>query len=650
MLASLLTLTLLACAKPTAAPVSAQAAGPPPGVSVRDDGVVRIEAAPVPDPALTERLSQYLQVRYASAQGLGPGAERMAVLTRFGETSQVHIVDHPLGARTQVTFRDEPIGGAIWTPDGDLLFSADTGGDEQYQLLRFDLETGRTDMITDGQSRNGDGLFSHAGDRLAFSSTARNGKDRDIWLSDARDPGTAELLVEATGSWSPTAWSPDDERLVLTDYVSSTEARLLLVHVASGQLDVLTEGVEAFHGNSTFGPDGDTLYVVSDRDGAYRRLWQVDLAAGTWRSLTDDVDWNVEGLALAPSGGALLFTINQEGWSTLHRLDLDTGTHSPIEGIPAGIIRGLDFARDADVASFTLSRPTAPSDAWSLELATGELTQWTQSEVGGLDTERFIEPELVRYQSFDGRQIPAFYYRPPGDGPFPVLIRIHGGPEAQARPRLSSTTQYLATEAGVAVLVPNVRGSNGYGTEYLLLDNGPLREDSVRDIGSLLDWVDSRPELDAGRVGVSGGSYGGYMVLASLVHYSDRLVAGADAVGIANFVTFLENTKAYRRDLRRAEYGDERDPQMRALLEQISPVNRADEIDAPLFVSHGANDPRVPIGEAEQIVAAVREGGHEAWLMVARNEGHGFHKKANRDLYTALWITFFERHLFPDSP
>jgi dipeptidyl aminopeptidase/acylaminoacyl peptidase len=316
-----------------------------------------------------------------------------------------------------------------------------------------------------------------------------------------------------------------------------------------------------------------------------------------------------------------------------------------VESVPRGIIRGLEFARRTETLAFSLMTATRPSDAYTLTVRGERLTRWTESEIGGLHADRFIEPELIHFASFDERQIPAFYFRPRGEGPFPVVVYIHGGPESQARPRFSSLIQYLVVERNIAVLYPNVRGSDGYGKSYLLLDNGFRREDSVRDIGALLDWTAAQGELDEGRVGVLGGSYGGYMVLASLTHFGERIRAGVDIVGISNFVTFLENTREYRRDLRRAEYGDERDPEMRAHLERISPANQADRIQSALFVAHGANDPRVPASEAEQIVEAVRSGGQDVWYMLARNEGHGFRKKENRDTYFALTVLFFEQHL-----
>ncbi len=364
-----------------------------------------------------------------------------------------------------------------------------------------------------------------------------------------------------------------------------------------------------------------------------------------WRALTGDIDWNVERIAISHDRRTLALSTNEDGYSVLRLLDTRTRRLSPVRGAPRGYVRSLTFAPEAPVLGFTVQSATNTGDAYTYDLRRRRTVRWTQSEVGGLDASRFVEPTLERYETFDERQIPAFYYRPEGDGPFPVVVYIHGGPESQARPWFSPLTQYLASEAGIAVVAPNVRGSDGYGKSYLLLDNGTRREDSVRDIGALLDWIEAREELDGERVAVFGGSYGGYMVLASMVHYGDRLRAGVDNVGISNFVTFLENTREYRRDLRRAEYGDERDPEMRAHLARISPVNNVDRMNCALFVAHGANDPRVPASEAEQIVEAVRRNGHDVWYMLARNEGHGFQKKNNRDVYLQLTVMFLMEHL-----
>ena len=344
------------------------------------------------------------------------------------------------------------------------------------------------------------------------------------------------------------------------------------------------------------------------------------------------------------------FVVNAGGQSELYLLDVAKRKHRKADIPPAGAIGGLNFSPDGRRLGMTLNTATTPSDTFVLALGRrpldhGELERWTDSEVGGLDTSKFVTPTLEHYRSFDGLEIPAFVYMPPGDGPHPVIVVIHGGPEGQARPTYSSTYQMWVAKVGAAVIRPNVRGSSGYGKTYVGLDNGRKREDSVKDIGALLEWIAAQDEFDASRIAVYGGSYGGYMVLASAVHYSDKLVAAVDVVGISSFVTFLENTQSYRRDLRRVEYGDERDPSMRAFLESISPMNHLEKIGIPLLVVQGENDPRVPVTESEQLVSALRKDGQSVWYMNALNEGHGYARKENRDVYQQATVMFLREHL-----
>ncbi len=613
--------------------------------------VLQLEGTPEISADLRERLNQYLNTRSAGLVALGDQGDQVWVSTRFGDTAQIHRVDAPGGARVQQTFSREPVSGAWVLRDLDaLLIRSDVGGTERFQVSRLDLQTGRQTLLTDPAYRHSGPLLSWKGDQLAWTSNAHNGTDSLIYLGSPQAMDSDTPLFEATGYWSARAWTRDGSRLVVGRYISATHSELYVHELATGQRTALhPPKVQASVSGGVPSADGSHFYVLSDHQGDFKQLYRVTLQGKrrprpVYEPLSPDIPWNVEGLALSPDGGTLAFTVNEQGWSTLWLLDTATGERTKLGDAPQGLIRGLRFARDAPVLGFTLSSPTAPSDPWTWTAGAG-FTRWVTSEVGGLDTSRFVAPTLIELESFDGTRVPAWYYRPPGDGPFPVVIGIHGGPESQARPRFHSTRQYLLLESGIASVVPNVRGSRGYGRENLLADNGMKREDSVRDIGAVLDWIAEQPELDAGRVAVSGGSYGGYMVLASLIHYSDRLVAGVDVVGISNFLTFLEHTKAYRRDLRRVEYGDERDPQMRAHLAAISPTARAHEIDAALFVAHGANDPRVPVGEALQIVEAVRANGQDVWLMVAHNEGHGFRKKENSDVFRLLQVMFLEEKL-----
>ena len=608
----------------------------------------------VPDiPAdLMARLTQYESTRWASMRSIADDGSSILITTRLGETGQVHRIDHPGAARTQLTFRREPSRSPGYVPGSDrsFLFSGDIGGDEQYQIFRFDMDSGSTTQLTPTGVRHGGWTWSRDGGHITYSSNQRNGKDFDIWMGDARSADGARLLCEGEGYWGAGPWAPDGKSMIAYQYVSRADSRLHLVDIESGKSKRIIGGSRrdtAYYGDVVFGADPDTLLVTSDRDGEFVRLYRVTRKGKRWKwsPLSEDIPWDVEELAITEDGSTLAFTVNEGGYAALYLVDLATDIIKRVDSIPRGLVYGLRFARKAPVLGFTAAGPTRTGDAWTLDTTSGEVTQWTHSEIGGLDSSNFREPELIEYESFDGRKIPAYYYKPEGEGPFPVTIDIHGGPEGQAQPWFSATTQYLLNEAKIAVIVPNVRGSSGYGRSYLALDNGYLREDSVKDIGALLDWVAQRKELDADRVAVQGGSYGGYMVLACLVHYGDRLRAGIDVVGISNFVTFLENTKEYRRDVRRAEYGDERDPKMRAFLESISPLNQVEKIRSALLVGQGANDPRVPQSEADQIVAAVGEQGHDVWYFLAPDEGHGFSKKSNRDLWKRVSTLFLETTL-----
>jgi dipeptidyl aminopeptidase/acylaminoacyl peptidase len=319
--------------------------------------------------------------------------------------------------------------------------------------------------------------------------------------------------------------------------------------------------------------------------------------------------------------------------------------------LPDGEIYSLRFKPTGTQLAFVMNRPTAPSDVYTLDLKNRTFVRWTYSEVSGLDTADFVSPTLIHYPTFDSvdgapRMIPAFYYAPTRfEPPYPVIIMCHGGPASQYIPYFSTTIQFNLNELGIAYIAPNVRGSSGYGKTYKTLDDGYKREDAVKDIGALLDWVEKQPELDASRVAITGGSYGGYMVLASMVHYSDRICCGIDSYGISNFVTFLRTTADYRRQLRREEYGDERDPHMREFMNNISPLSNAHKITKPLFIVQGLNDPRVPVSEAEQIRDAVRNNGVDVWYLLAEDEGHGFSKKENFEFYRKARVLFWKKYL-----
>lgn len=648
-----------------ALPVSAPPSTPPIAPGTADAGATapaasgpHFEGTPPIPVALRDRMQQYLNTRSANLLDVADDGKSVLVATRFGDTAQLHLVGMPGGMRQQLTFGREPVprgrmvpgatGGAKGKPRS-FIYVTDVGGNEQYQIYRLDLDGWRTTRLTDGKSRNVEPVWSDDGRRLAWASTARNGRDFDIWVSDG--VASSALAVQGSGQWEPVDFSKDGKSLLIKEEISIAQTRLYLADLEKKTLVSLTPGDQpSAYRDAVFSADGRSVYVTSDRDGEFVSLYQLDLGKSEWHPLAPGMHWNVEEIALSGDGRTLGFVTNEGGPGRLYLLDTRTRKVRPVPGIPEGIPVGLRFARGTPTLGFSVLGATRTGDAYTYDVQSGTLARWTESEMGGLDPARFVAPVLIEYQSFDGLKVPALYHRPKGPGPFPVLVAIHGGPEGQARPLFSPLIQYLVSEAGIAVLEPNVRGSDGYGKTYLSLDNAQKREDSVKDVGALMDWAGAQPELDAKRLAVMGGSYGGYMVLASLVHFGDRIKAGVDMVGISNFVTFLENTAPYRRDQRRVEYGDERDPVMRAHLVEISPLKHAAEIESALFVAQGANDPRVPVSEAEQIRQAVQKAGHDVWYMLASDEGHGFAKKENRDTFNLLAILFLEEHLGVSSP
>jgi dipeptidyl aminopeptidase/acylaminoacyl peptidase len=616
----------------------------------REAGQLVFDGVPPTSPETAERLNQYLNTRSASLVDWSDQGEAL-ITTRFGDTLQLHTVSGAGAYRRQITFFDEPVksGSFDHRPGAkSVVFPRDTGGGEFYQFYRMDLGTGRTVLLTDGKSRNESLEYNRKGDRIAYVSTRRNAKDFDLYVQDPADPASAKLVKQLEGQWQVWSWSPDDSRLLLQHYISINESTVHVLDLASGELKQLNEkpGKAIAYGAGAFdGPD--SVLLTSDEDSEFLRLVRFNLKTGKVDAVLTSAPWDVSGVYVSRDFKSAAYTLNEGGASALFLGDTKRLQSAKRVKLPAmGTISSVLFDRGSRRLGFSFSGGDATEDLFVVDVKGGTPVRWTFSETGGLNPKTFAAPQLVEFPSFDGRKIPAWYYAAKGtQGPAPVIINIHGGPEAQSLASFSGLAQYFVNELHAAVIYPNVRGSAGYGKSYLRLDNAEKREDSVKDIGALLDWIATRPELDKTRVAVIGGSYGGFMTLASLVKYSDRLRCGVDIVGISHFVTFLEKTEAYRRDLRRAEYGDERDPKMRAILESISPLTNAKAIRKPLFVVQGLNDPRVPVGEAEQIVKTVREQGGEVWYLLAKDEGHGFQKKRNRDAMWQAVSAFFEQTL-----
>ncbi len=612
-----------------------------------------VEGVPPIPSTLAETLRRYTESRAALFADWHPKRREMLIRTRFADTAQVHSVAFPGGDRQQKTFFADTVGAASYDPaDGAFfVFSKDTGGNEFAQNYRLDLADGQITRLTDGASKNSLGVWSKRGDKMVYTSTRRTGKDVDLYEVYPRIPSSDILIAELTGGgWFPLDWSPDDKQILVAEYVSINESYLWLIGVRSDEKTLLTPkgGPKVSYSNAKFAPDGRTLFVQTDKDSEFARLMTLDIETQTLSPLMPDLEWGVEEFALSPDGLQIAFVTNEDGVSVLRLFDTKTSAVTVPENIPAGDLGGLKWHASGEDLAFSVTSARSPSDVYSFSLATHAVSRWTKSETGGLNAEAFQQPELVRWQSFDGRKISGFLTRPDAakfPGKRPVIIVIHGGPESQARPGYLGQSNYYVNELGIALIFPNVRGSVGYGKTFLDLDNGFQREDTYKDIGALLDWIADQPDLDAGRIMVSGGSYGGHMTLAVATLYSGQIACAVDIVGMSNLVTFLENTEGYRRDLRRVEYGDERDPAMREFLERIAPLNNAEKIKKPLFIIQGKNDPRVPASEAIQMRDTVRQNGIPVWFLMADDEGHGFAKKKNIEFQFCATVQFVQEFL-----
>jgi len=611
-----------------------------------------VEAVPPIPASLAETAGQYTENREAFQTDWHPTRREMIIGTRFGNTYQAHIVAMPQGARRQLTFFLEPVYGGSFHPKGGdyVLYTKDVGGGEWFQFFRYDLTTGKSTLLTDGKSRNTSARWSTGGDRIAYVSTRRNNQDTDLWVMDPSDRSTDRMLLQLSGGgWEPQDWSTNDRKILLMEGISVNESYLWLVDAATGEKSEFTPrktDVQIAYGSARFSRDGKGVYVTTDKDSEFQRLAYIDLATKKMEILTPDLSWDVEEFAQSWDGKWIAYLSNEDGVSKLHLMEAATRKEQPVPALPVGIIGGLIWHRNNRDLGFSMTTARDAGDCFSLDVSSGKVERWTNSETA-VNTSGLQDAELIRWKTFDGRTVSGFLYRPPGkfQGKRPVLIEIHGGPEGQSRPGFLWSHNYLLNELGVAIVFPNVRGSTGYGKAFTKLDNGFLREGSYKDINALFDWITAQPELDVNRMTVTGGSYGGHMTLAVSTFYSDRICCSIDVVGPSNLVTFLENTEIYRRDLRRVEYGDERDPKMREFLEKIAPMNNVEKIKKPMMVVAGKNDPRVPVSESDQIVAALKKQGTPVWYVMAKDEGHGFQKKPNQDFEFYATVEFLQRYL-----
>jgi len=602
--------------------------------------------------AIKNDMQRYSESRSASFAAWHPLKKEILISTRFGNVPQLHQVKMPLGDRKQITFFDEPISDASYEPikGNYFLFTKDIGGNEFGQIYRYDMSSGQVTLLTDGgRSQNGGIVWNEKGDQILFASTKRNGTDRDFYSMNPLMPESEKLMIQNVGGgWSIADWSSDNKKLLITQYISANESHYWIADVVSGVKVPLTDTTEKeiSYGQARFSKDEKGIFFETDKGSEFKRLAYMELKTKALNYLTN-IPWDVESFDISKDGTQIVFVTNEAGESKMYQMSTADKKYKLISSIPSGVCGAPSFHNNGQDVAVSVSSARSSADVYVVNLVSGKCIRWTESEMGGIVSDDLGLPKLIKWKSFDNLEVTGFYYPAAKkfSGKRPVIINIHGGPEGQSRPSFLGASNYYMNELGIVMIFPNVRGSTGYGKTFLKMDNGMKREESVQDIGALFNWIAQQPELDASKVMVTGGSYGGYMTLAVATHYNDKIRCALDVVGISNFNTFLKNTESYRRDLRRVEYGDERDSSMYAFLENISPLNNASKITKPMFIVQGGNDPRVPRTEAEQMANKIKSNGGTVWYLEAKDEGHGFRKKTNADFQRMATILFIKNYL-----
>jgi dipeptidyl aminopeptidase/acylaminoacyl peptidase len=612
-----------------------------------------------PIPGDIRKLSEYGEFRPHGLWSWHPVKREMLIRRRLKTTTQAFLVTEPGAAPISITDQTEAIANADFQPTtGDsFLFTRGEGGNEVFQIYRYDFATKDASRLTSGTERSSAARWNRKGDLILYTSQPvdKNNPDRaartTLRAMNPADPKTDKVLATFEGGgWGGFRFSEDDSQIVFLEFVSRNESHIWVMDASGGNKRRVTSASkeeQVSYGGARFSKDGKGLFTTSDRGSEFHRLVYLPLDGGPEKVLTEHIKYEVDSWDLSFDANMIALTTNESGTSVLRFIDIATMKELPRPSLMHGVIGGLEWRKNSTEVGFHITSARSAGDVFSYDVKANKVVRWTNGNNPNLNTNDFAEPKVIKWKSFDGLEISGFHYHPPArfTGKRPVMINIHGGPEAQFRPGFIGRNNYYVSELGIAIIFPNVRGSAGFGKSFLKLDNGFKREDSVKDIGALIDWIKTQPDLDGDRIMVMGGSYGGYMTLACAFHYADRIAAALSTVGISNFVTFLQRTESYRRDLRRTEYGDERDPKMREFMEKIAPLNNVDKITKPLFVVQGLNDPRVPYTEAEQIVKSLKERNRPVWFMLAKDEGHGFAKQPNVNFLFYATVEFAKQTL-----
>src|SRR6266540_1506868 len=593
--------------------------------------------------SLAREVEPYTKLSAYSLAGWNPTKRELWTKSLTSNSSSVFRVESPGDPLQRAIFIPTGVYDIYFEPQGSsLVYVKDTEGNEVFQLYAFNPSNYKSSLLSDGKSRNTEPVWSNRGDFVIYSSNRRNASDTDLYVVKVSDPSSTRLLAQDSGYLKVFDWSPDDNRALYYNWISANESYLYTIDLTTGQKTPLTPksgNAKVANDFAQFSGDGKGIYLTTDRDSEFLRLAYMKLDTKELTYLSEHIKWNIEDFKISPDRKFLAFISNEDGISHLHLLDTANNKEKEIKVPGMGVISNLRWHKNSTDLAFVLSSARSVWDIYSLNIKTEKTERWVKGISEGVDVEKFSEPELIHWKSFDERQISGFLYRPPAKfaGKRPVIIDIHGGPDDQARPQFNGPDNYFISELGIAKIYPNVRGSTGYGKSFLKLDNGFERQAAIKDIGALLDWIKTQPNLDADRIMVTGWSYGGYVALSVATNYSDRIRAAQSVSGPTNLATYIERTEAWRRDRRREEYGDERDPKMRAFLEQIAPLNNAGKIKKPLMIVQGENDARVRASEADQMVQAVKKNGTPIWYLLAKNEGHDFSQKTlNYELYETV--------------
>jgi dipeptidyl aminopeptidase/acylaminoacyl peptidase len=596
---------------------------------------------------LEATVARLAKIGSCTSPAFSPDGRQLAFISNMSGLPQIWKVAASGGWPEMVTGLDDPVGSVTWSPDGAwLAFNLAPGGgmNEQVYLVRPD-GTGLRRLTPGGKDNNRLGVWSRDGKLLTIGSSRRTAAAIDAYVVDVFT-GDMRLVTENPGVGGFSDLTPDRRFALLNRLVARGDNNLYLVEIASGRETLLTphQGPGSFFGS--FAPDGRSVYLATNKDRDLRAFGRIPLAGGQPGSIevvASRPDAELDNFEIDDQGRRAALVWNVAGKSELEILDLGNGKAESRPKLPAELAGGMKFSSDGSRLALTVSGSTMPADIWTLEVGTGRWTRITSSPHPGVDLGHLVRPELVRYRAHDGLGLSGWLYRPAaGNGPFPTVLSFHGGPESQERPGFSSTYQALLAR-GIAVFAPNVRGSSGFGKRFVNLDNGALRFDGVKDIRASVDAVVGSGVADPRRIGIMGGSYGGYMVMAGLTDYPELFAAGANLYGVVNFDTFFKHTEGWMAAISKVEYGD---PEKEAdLLRRLSPIHRVDRVRAATIVLHGANDTNVPVVEAEQVVDSLKKRNVPVEYVLFPDEGHGWRKTANRVRSTVAIAQWFEKHL-----